>query len=51
MGKNKNPQLYKLVEVKSKVKYSHVFQNPISGKKEGFSPSDSWKVHKIKDLI
>jgi len=44
------PQLYTLVEITNKA-YSHVLQNPVTGKKEQFKPSDSWKVFRLNDLI
>jgi len=47
---NKIPQLYTLVEITKKA-YSHTFKNPVTGLKEGFKGTDTWKVFRLKDII
>ena len=44
------PQLFGLVDKTRKV-YSHVFENPVTGKKTQFKSTDPWKIYRINDLI
>ena len=48
---NQVPQLYKLVEIKKGNKYSHVFMNPVTKRRENFNSNDSWKVYKLDELL
>ena len=49
--KNQVPQLYKLVEIKPANKWSHVFINPVTKRKEQFNAKDMWKVYRLNDLL
>lgn len=48
---NQVPQLYKLVDIKADNKFSHVFMNPVTKRKEKFNANDSWKVYRLNDLL
>jgi len=48
---NKVPQLYTLVELKSGNGYSHIFKNPVDGKKIQFKGKDPWEVYRLADII
>jgi NMD protein affecting ribosome stability and mRNA decay len=48
---NQVPQLYKLVEINSANKFSHVFMNPVTQRKEKFNASDNWKVYRLDELL
>jgi len=45
------PQLYKVVEINPRKAYSHILKNPVTGRKEQFKGTDSWKIFRINDLI
>ena len=47
---NQVPQLYKLVEINVANKFSYVFMNPVTRRKEKFNSNDSWKVYRLDDL-
>ena len=48
---NQVPQLYKLVDIIAGNKFSHVFMNPVTKRKEKFNANDSWKVYRLNDLL
>jgi len=47
---NSIPQLYTLVEITKKA-HSHVFKNPVTGKKEQFKGNDAWKVYRLNEIL